>query len=74
MRTGLAVGRLLRLQRAAGLRFKFYDLGLCTLARHRGFWFGGAFGRWAPLPSPALVRCSISDVNDNEPVGCDGTG
>lgn len=36
-----------------GLRF--YNLGVATVARYQGLWFGGAFGHWTPLPSPWLV-------------------
>ena len=45
----------MRLQRATGLGLRFHNLGVLSLARHRGLWFGGAFGRWVPLPSLRLV-------------------
>ena len=56
LNAGLAVQRLLRLQAASGFGLRFYDLGVAMVARHQGLWFGGAFGRWALLPSPWLVR------------------
>lgn len=48
--------QLLRLQTASGFGLRFYDLGVAIVARHQGLWFGGALGRWVPLPSPWLVR------------------